>query len=235
MLTDVGPNVFRVLYRSVSPWEMVDILETREIRGRGGRFSGDHRHGPECHVWFAESIPPIIHSGEDYLRYMQGLTVWEPVHAALDWLRDRDRAQAGPARHNARELREKLGDAYRKALYALSRQADESAEKLPVTSYIIALYDMPGGAMYTDRDSLQSDAVEVCFPLSAAGELFDHIAGVDLIRRLPQGFKVVEHVTGEQLDQLKVRLPRVRQTTINTVLNTLERMQPKLHALRKYR
>lgn len=247
MFTDVGPNVFRVLYRSVSPWEMADILNTHEIRGRGGRFADDRRAGPDCHVWFAESIPPIIHSGEEYLRYMQGLTIWAPIHSALDQLfeiyneaydkleADRKADVWPPDRetnriyHGVRELHRKLGDAYRKAIYGLAKQANASAAKLPVTSYVIHLYDMPGGTMYSDRDSMQRDALEVCFPLSAASKLYSHIAGVDLIKRVPGGgYETVGHVTSEELPQLKVRLPSLRKSTADAALNTYARMLPKL-------
>jgi hypothetical protein len=248
MLTDVGPNVFRVLYRSVSPWEMADILATQEIRGRGGRFAGDRRAGPDCHVWFAESIAPIIHSGEDYLRYMQGLSMWAPIHHALDQLNDLSNKayrklevdrQAGrwPDRetnrvyHGVHELERKLGDAYRKAIYGLAKQANASAAKLPVTSYVIHLYDMPGGTMYSDRDSMQGSALEVCFPLSAASTLYRHIAGVDLVKRTGPGtYETVGHITGEELDRLKVRLPGIRKSTADAALNTYTRMLPKLEA-----
>lgn len=249
MFTDVGPNVFRVLYRSVSPWEMADILATHEIRGRAGRFASDRRAGPDCHVWFAESIPPIIHSGEEYLRYMQGISEWNEIHSALDqlfeiyneaydkleadrkadvWPPDRE---ANRIYHGVRELHRKLGDAYRKAIYAMAKQANASAAKLPATSYVIHLYDMPGGMMYNDRDSMQRGAMEVCFPLSAASALYEHIAGVDFIKRIPGGgYETVHHVTGENLDQLRVKLPSVRKSTVNAALNTLERMRPKLDA-----
>jgi hypothetical protein len=249
VFTDVGPNVFRVLYRSVSPWEMADILATRQIRGRGGRFASDRRAGPNCHVWFAESIAPIIHSGEEYLRYMQGLTIWDPVHSALDQLfeiyneaydkleADRKADVWPPDRetnriyHGIRELHRKLGDAYRKGIYGLAKQANASAAKLPVTSYVIHLFDMPGGTMYSDRDSMQRNALEVCFPLSAATALYEHISGVDLIKRVPGGgYETVGHVTGEELSQLDVRLPSIRKSTANAVLNTFERMRPKLEA-----
>jgi hypothetical protein len=247
VFTDVGPNVFRMLYRSVSPWEMADILATQQIRGRGGRFADDSRAGPDCHVWFAESIRPIIHSGEEYLRYMQGLSMWDPVHNALNqlwaiynaaydkleaerqaniWPPDRETSRIY---HGVRELHRKLGDAYRKGIYGLAKQANASAAKLPVTSYVIHLYDMPGGTMYSDRDSMQRDALEVCFPLSAASSLYAHIAGVDLIKRIPGGgYETVGHVTGEELSRLKVRLPSVQKRTADAVLNTYERMRPKL-------
>jgi len=249
MLAAVGPNVFRVLYRSVSPWEMVHILETQQIRGRCGKFAGDRRCGPDCHVWFAESIPPIIHSGEEYLRYMQGLTIWEPLHDVLDqlseiygaayaklqadqqnrmWPTDRETHRTYQV---VRELHQKLGDAYRKAIYGLAKQANASAAKLPATSYVIAVYDMPGGTMYTDHDSMQRGAVEVCFPSSAANALYMRIAGVDLIKRKSGGgYETVDHVTAEELDQLDVRLPRVRKSTADAALNTFERLRPKLSA-----
>lgn len=249
MFTDVGPNIHRVLYRSVSPWEMADIQLTYEIRGRAGRFASDRRAGPDCHVWFADSIPPIIHSGEEYLRYMQGLSMWAPIHSALDqlyaiyneaydkleadrqadiWPPDRETSRIY---HGVRELHKKLGDAYRKAIYGLAKQANQSAAKLPATSYVIHLQDMPGGVMYSDRDSAQRGALEVCFPLSAAAALYAHIAGVDLIRRISGGgYETVGHVAPEDLPQLKVRLPSVRKATADAALNTYERMLPKLES-----
>jgi len=247
VFADVGPNVFRVLYRSVSPWEMAHILDTQEIHGRCGRFAGDRRCGPECQTWFAESIPPIIHSGEEYLRYVQGLTMWDPVLAALDQLSEiygaaYDKLQADQERRvwpvdratqrtyqTVRELHRKLGDAYRKAIYDLAKQANASAAKLPATSYVIAIHDMPGGTMYSDRDSMQRNAIEVCFAATAGRTLYDHIAGVDLIKRVPGGgYDTVAHATPDQLHRLKVRLPTVRKSTAQAVLNLYARMRPKL-------
>lgn len=247
VLADKGPNRLRVLFRSVSPWEMVDILETREVRGRGGEFAGDRRRGEDCHVWFGDSIAPIIHSGEDYLRYMQGLPTWKPIHAALDQLYKihdaaYDKLQADQQNHVwphdrethraytvTRELKTKLGDAYRKAIYGLAKQANTSAAKLRVTSYILVLHDMPGGVMYSDRDSMQRDATEVCFSLSAARSLYDHIARIDLIkRRAGGGYDVVGDVPGDLIEDMKIKLPSVRKATADAALNTYERLRPKM-------
>lgn len=254
MLEDTGPNVFRVLYRSVSPWEMANILATREVRGRGGAFASDNRRDT-CHTWFADSIAPIIHSGEDYLRYTQGLAEWEPVHHAIETLYrveqeadavmeaqragwEESRRWMAPVdpqvRHThdaAYKLRKQLGDAWRKAIYELAKQARTSAAKSPriPTSYVLHLHDMPGGTMYADRDSRQSGAVEVCFPLEDAHELYEHIAGVDLIKGVGREEPVtIGHMPGDQIEQLDVPLPRMQQRTINTMLNLFHRLQPKL-------
>jgi hypothetical protein len=193
----VEPNRISVLYRSVSPWEMVDILDTRSISGRGGRFASDDRAGPDCHVWFGDSIQPIIHSGEEYLRYTQTMSLWDPIIDALDqlytitgdlnrklraleearssgWYSREQRMQQEQLNRTwipVHALEQKLRDAYRKAIYDLAKQANASAAKLRVTSYVIVIHDMPGGTMYSNRDTRQRDAIEVCFPLSAARAL----------------------------------------------------------------
>lgn len=260
MFTDVGPNRISVLYRSVSPWEMADILETRQVRGRAGRFASDDRAGPDCHVWFGDAIKPVIHSGEDYVRYTQTIPLWEPLTNALDqlyditretypaitafqkklatgWLSRDERAefqQLIKIDDRVRDLERKLGDAYRKAIYGLAKQARTSAAKLPVTSYILVLQSMPGGVMYSGkRDSRQSGAIEVCFPLSAAHALYEHIEAVELVKYRgvedgESGYDVVGHLFADELDDLQVRLPVVRKATADAALNTLERLKPKL-------
>lgn len=253
MFTDIEPNRISVLYRSVSPWEMADILETQSIRGRGGKFASDNRAGPDCHAWFGDSIKPIIHSGEDYTRYTQTISLWAPIINALDqlydvtndiqaklrpleaqgvWMLSREQ-RIEQQRLNkiytpVRALEQKLSDAYRKAIYGLAKQARTSAAKLPVTSYVIVLQDMPGGVMYSSRDSRQGNATEVCFPLSAAHALYDHIEAVELVKYRDPGYDVVGHVFADELDDLKVKLPAVRKATADAVLNTFERLKPKL-------
>lgn len=249
VLAETGPNVFNVLYRSVSPWEMADILESRQIRGRCATFAGDRRCSDDCRTWFGTTIAPIIHSGEDYLRYTQSLPIWDPLLDALhkitaiyDAAYDELEAQrkvnqwtVDKRLHRTytvtRELSKKLGDAYRTAIYALAKQAYTSGAKLPITSYVITIHGARGGTMFTDRDSQQRDAVEVCFPLSAASTLYDHIAGVDLIKSRrgdAREYETVGHVRGDQLDDLNVKLPSVRRTTAQTALNVFERLKPKL-------
>lgn len=253
MFTDVGPNTYSVLYRSVSPWEMADILDTRTIRGRCGAFAGDDRCGADCHVWFGDAVKPIIHSGEDYLRYTQSIALWDPIHKALEQLYDitretypkitafqqkgiwtlsrEERAefqQLIKTDAHVRDLERALGDAFRKAIYGLAKQARASAAKLPVTSYIIVMQDMPGGVMYSARDSRQGGATEVCFPLSAARALYDHIESVELVKYRDPGYDVVGHVFADELDDLKVRLPAVRKATAEAALRVFERLKPKL-------
>lgn len=250
MLTDIGPNVFNVLYRSVSPWEMVDILETHEIRGRGGAFAGDRRGGDVCQTWFSTTIAPIIHSGEDYLRYTSTMPIWDELHEALENLdtvngqaydkleeqRKVNQWRVDKQLHRTytvtRELQKKLGDAYRKSIYGLTKQANASAAKLPVTSYVIHVHSARGGVMYTNKDSMQSRAVEVCFPLSAARMLYDHISGVDLVKSHGHEFETVGHVGGEEHDltqlQRNVKLPVMRKATAQAALNVFERLKPKL-------
>jgi hypothetical protein len=255
VFTDIGPNQISLLYRSVSPWEMVNILETRQVRGRGGRFASDDRAGPDCHVWFGNAIKPIIHSGEDYVRYTQTIGLWEPLTDALDQLYDITRevypqvrtfqekmAKEWLSRDERAEfqrlikieatvgaLERKLRDAYRNAIYALAKQARASAAKLPVTSYVIVLQSMPGGTMYSSRDSRQGDATEVCFPLSAANALYDHIEAVELVKyREGGGYDIVGHVFADELDRMKIKLPAVRKATADAALNAFERMKPKL-------
>jgi hypothetical protein len=256
VFTDVGPNRISILYRSVSPWEMADILNTQSIRGRCGKFASDDRCSPDCHVWFGDAIRPIIHSGEDYIRYTQTISLWDPILAALDqlytitsdiqsklraleeiarsggWYSREQRMQQEQLNRTytpVRALEQKLSDAYRKAIYGLANQARASAAKLPVTSYVIVLQDMPGGTMYSDRDSRQGKAIEACFPLSAAQALYEHIAGVELVKyREGGGYDTVGHVFVDELDHLKVRLPRVRKATADAALNTFERLRPKL-------
>lgn len=233
---------------------MADILATRQIRGRAGRFAGDDRAGPACHVWFGDAVKSIIHSGEDYTRYTQTLSLWDPLISALDqlyditrdiypkitafrekgvWALSRDERvefqQLFKIYEHVSALERKLGDAYRKAIYGLAKQARASAAKLPVTSYVIAIQDMPGGVMYSSRDSRQSDATEVCFPLSAASALYDHIAGVELVKYHEEGgYDVVGYLFADELVDLKVKLPTVRKATVDAALNTFERLKPKL-------
>lgn len=227
---------------------MANILETQEVTGRCGTFSGDHRCSKDCHVWLATMIDPIIHSGEDYLRYTSSLPIWSNLLEALDDLNEiKARAhreleaqrRVNPWRldkniqktyYATSELEQKLGDAYRKAIYGLAKQAQQSREKMPVTSYVLHIDHAPGGVMYTDKDSLQTDAVEVCFPLSAGSMLYQHIAGVDLIKYHPdeQRYETVLHVLAEDLPRLRVKLPSVRKATAQAALNVYERLRPRL-------
>lgn len=249
MLAEVGPNVFQQLFRSVSPWEMADILETRQIRGRCGAFAGDSRCSPDCHAWFATAIEPIIHSGEDYARYTQTLPVFHDLLEALDaisvvagrayrevsaqraanpWRVDKNLLRTYDATN---ELRSKLGEAYRKAMYALAKQADASRAKMPVTSYVIHVEAVPGGTMYTADDSRQTGAVEVCFPLAAAETLYEHIVGVDLVKYRPEredGYALVGHVAAEDLDKLRIKLPTMRAATAQTAINVYNKLRPAL-------
>lgn len=252
MFTDVLPNAYNVLYRSVSPWEMASILETHEIRGRCGTFSGDARCSADCHTWFATTVAPIVHSGEDYLRYMQSLPMFEPIHAALDQLNvinndAYDKLEAQRREHvwpvdrrlhriyaATDDLQRKLGDAYRKAIFGLTKQARASAAKLPVTSYVLTITDMRGGVMYTDRDSLQRDAIEVCFPVAAAHALYEHIESISLVKNA----EVIGHVFADELwlhgpgarnlKLLHLKLPAMRKATAQAALNAYERLRPKL-------
>jgi hypothetical protein len=178
---------------------------------------------------------------------MQGLAIWKPIHAALDQLDEisgaaYDKLQADQAArvwpidreahrtyNIVRELYVKLGDAYRKAIYGLAKQANESAAKLRVTSYVLEVHDMPGGIMYSDRDSMQHNTTEVCFPLSAARSLYDHIASVHLIkRRAGGGYDLEDQIAGDLIDDIEIKLPRVRKATADAALNTYERLRPKM-------
>jgi hypothetical protein len=209
-------------------------------------------------VWFGDAIKPIIHSGEDYVRYTQTIGLWEPLTNALDqlyditretypaitalqqkqkegWLSRDERAELLrliKIDDRVRDLERKLGDAFRKAIYGLAKQARASANKLPVTSYILTLQSMPGGTMYSSRDSRQSKAIEVCFPLSAASALYAHIEAVELVKYrgvTDDGrYDIVGHVFADELDNLTIRLPAVRKATADAALNAFERLKPKL-------
>jgi hypothetical protein len=247
-LRDIGPNPFSTLYRSVSPWEMDEILRTQEVKGRCGEFAGDRRCSPDCQTWLATSIAPIIHSGEDYLRYTSSMPVWgelgrdltkarrlsDDLRAQVERAPDRRTAKRLSAeQYAAHELAQKLGDAYRKAIYAMSKQARESAAKLPATSYVIHFDNVSGGTMYSDQDSQQRDAVEVCMPQSAGGELFKRIAGVDLVKEGPDGnLEAVHHITGDQLAKLRVKLPTIRKTVAQAALTAHAELAPKIEQLR---
>jgi len=244
MLNEIGPSFAPVLFRSVSPWEMHAILETGLVTGRGGVFAGDPRASDECHIWFAEAIKPIIHSGEDYLRYFQGLPDWDELHEALDALRDLTRPlykqmqseyplarRAAKVYHAASDLERGLGEVFREALYDLARQARASTKRFPTrspTSYVIEIHDMLGGTRYTAEDSLQGDAAEVCFPRREAARIYSHIEAVHLV-----GVRgtAPPKLNKSEMEWLEVRLPKYRQATVDAVLRIFARLRPKIDAV----
>jgi len=159
---DTGP-----LYRGVSPPEMIDILRTGRIVGRGNYFSGDPR---EHLVFFGEGgTDAVSDQGLDALRTAQS----EPAFvsksrdlAALERdLEERNRRRVPPPLYR----RDPEGDAMRreddrlaarrrrlqKTLYDRAAALSARYERLydGVRGFVVALEGVPGGVRYTGADS----------------------------------------------------------------------------------
>jgi hypothetical protein len=238
MLGAVTPNTARTLYRSVSPWEMADILDKQAITGRGGQFAGDRRRSDDCYIWLGTDISNIIHSGEDYFRYFQSLPLWDGLLAAEFEVRkirnavSRERLDTPysprsqallPLQHKATDIVRELSEAYRKAIYGLNHEAHEYAERLPTTSYIVEVQDAPGGTSYTAPDALQ-DGTEVCFPTNAAHMLYQHVVAMHLVKRK----QIIGTLAPADMDLYEVVLPRVKASWISTALRQYDKLKVKI-------
>lgn len=188
------------LFRSVSPEEMIDIVRTGLITGRGNAFSGDAR----SHLVFfgTHGVDDVLHNGEDSLRQVNSSPVFWNAFRALDAddrTIERERAHfaqyqsdygINPPRGQAkrfsayRKLTEKQHKARMKLLDAMYKEAARlrahHIKTLGATSFVIELHDVPGGTLYTETDSFhQSDEVGFDREVGVSAE---HIAWVSIVR-----------------------------------------------------
>lgn len=240
------------LFRSVSPWEMAEILRTGMIEGRSGWFSGDPRR-EKFRVWFGEKLNDVPHNGEDWDRYIQSSDpfktlseqAWRLEEIARAAQRQRQKFEAyGPkaklrdaAEDLAAKLREKLHDAIMKTSAALAKQRDA----MRATSYVIEMdFLMPGGTRYTEKDSL-SIGPEVGFadavPYSDAASVYlihsvaksdvppeTREEAVDEIRR----WKVVDNVNPRDV---QVEVPKIPAKTIIAIDALVHKSEAKIKAI----
>ncbi len=235
------------LYRSVSPWEMAEILRTGVIEGRAGWFSSDPRRG-SMRTWFGEKVHDVAHNGEDWHRAVTSgdpfLMLTEQAHrldvvakAAKKGGRSAEKVRFA-AEDLAEKLRKKRDDEVGKILEALEPQRDA----LRATSYIVEVdFLMPGGTRYTGKDSLAFGA-EVGFP---EGVPYADAATVFLVhtvkpRHLPldtpredviderRGWKVVDNVNPQDV---RVELPKIPAKSIVSADTLAQKSEPKVRDL----
>lgn len=155
------------LYRGVSPPEMVDILRTGRIVGRGNYFSGD----PRDHlVFFGENgADEVSGSAIDHLRMAQSETGFVAKSRALaaleEDLEERSRRrepppfdELDPGGDAMRREDDRLAGRRRrlqKALYDRSAALVERHERLygGVHGFVVVLDGVPGGTRYTGAES----------------------------------------------------------------------------------
>lgn len=239
-----GPRTDRgALFRSVSPWEMADILKTGEIRGFGAYFSGDQREN--C-LWFGTSIEGVWHNGEDWSRFVHS---WAPVretyelsHRVYDVLRLSEKTldkldlwsrRESPVRkisERARPLYDKIQKAAHKVQMAALDLVDRVRDATPVTSYVLELHGVEGGTLYTDNDSLNG-APEVCLkpPVPAS-----KIAMVWLVKGrgwTAEGRPIRNSLGFKRLDELKVVPPKLPRDAEARLAAFRAKMEPYVAAL----
>jgi hypothetical protein len=187
-----------VLYRGISPQEMLDVLRSGRIVGRGNAFSGDSR---STLVFFAEADPSALaHQGDDSVRAVQSdpkfVAAFDAIHAARDPLERRMHALDYDDWSSAKE-RMRLRAALRPLDARFKRLQDKMfaeahkrktvfAEKHDgITSFVLELHDVPGGTRFTAPDSFH-DGDEVGFD-RASGVSAKYIAWVYPVRGTGHG------------------------------------------------
>jgi hypothetical protein len=124
----------RTMWRSVSPDEMVDVITSGRIRGRGNAFARDERD----YVFFGIDGPvEVMHHGEDTARQ---------VGTRPEWNRRLAAARLDPSPR-----------AVDNVFYAIDaearRERAEYRDKYGATSFILELSDVPGGTWFHGGES----------------------------------------------------------------------------------
>jgi hypothetical protein len=187
------------IFRSVSPEEMIDIVRTGRITGRGNAFSGDQR--VDMVFFGTKNAKDVMHNGEDTLRQVSSSPAFQDKFRALDTDLEKIESEreyfaghmsdfgysvprAQDKRFSAwRKLQDRHYKAHKKvqdAMYAtVTKLRDQHRRKFGATSFTIELRDVPGGVLYTSPDSShQTD--EVGFKRKP-GVSAEHIAWVSVV------------------------------------------------------
>ena len=128
----IGPSEPKVLYRSVSIPELIDILKTGKVVGRQNRFNG---FDPRRFVFFADTLTDkVIGQGEEIDRQAMVAMENDPIHQEFDALEQQLKEltkREADAVWFAVERNPRLGEIYQitSATYAAFLQGDEEAER----------------------------------------------------------------------------------------------------------
>jgi len=158
------------LFRSVSPWELENIIETGYITGKGAWFSGD-RQRTAGGIWFGTSLEAVASHGTDWRRYVESTDEFRRAFAlkrAIEKLQGEVSPPPGADWVTRtrwpewkRRLRKQLGDLFRKfqdqlfdKLGSIVRQATKQQRE--ISAYVIEIAPIPSipATVYTGKDSL---------------------------------------------------------------------------------
>jgi hypothetical protein len=232
------------LFRSVSPWEMAEILRTGVIEGRAGWFSGDHRR-EKIKLWFGEKLNDVIHNGEDWTRYVESSEpfttlseqAWRLEQIASAARKQKPKFQFATTpldklRYDAEDLAAKLREKRREAISKITESLEKQRAAMKVTSYIIETFDVPGGTRYTEGDSL-SPGSEVGFADSVS---YADASTIYLIRTKSTDIDAENAARWEVVDSvnpqdLKVEVPKIPAKSIIAIDALVQKSEPKVRAI----
>ena len=156
------------LYRSISPLELIEILKSGRIVGRGNTFSGDDRDL----VFFADADTDLKYQGEDMARSIYSdpavakkfdalHTEERALEAERRRINPRDQMWLPAAAQKALDTIRRAQDRNTRSLRALQKSLDAKGrkrrdmflDKYGVTSFIVELHDAPGGIVYDGGDT----------------------------------------------------------------------------------
>lgn len=144
------------IYRSVSPWELDDILRSGKVTGRGAKFSGDWNRTKDG-IWFGETIPEVEHHGRDWRRYLESSPEFSYGFRLKERLftMAREVADEHDAPRKANTISQKihaLGEKLQAALFErLGKVLNTHKERY---AYVLEITDVPGGDVYSQEHSL---------------------------------------------------------------------------------
>lgn len=225
------------IYRSVSPWELVDFQQTGIVTGRGNWFSGDPRTNL---VFFGESLKEVVHHGEDWRRYLESSQEFQEALILktkfFDLATDlREAAKKQPrwtkpfyVRYDLASKCENLGGKFQDLVFEkMGRILDKwSAERkrLKYTSYILEFTNVPDGTRYTGRESLTKPS-EVSFPRNAVTD--QYLSRVHLLNN----DAVVGSIESAEFSSFKIELPKLSLATLNSLVRSTHKYGGKYHDL----
>lgn len=157
------------LFRSVSPWELEDIIKRGRVTGKGSWFSGDRKR-TGTGVWFGVEIEHVKHHGMDWRRYLESTSEFRrafKVKTEIEILRNimsvpwnaepqvRWRWPQWKSKISSQltKLFGQFQDRLFKRLGEMTARVTKSQEK-QAAAYVIEVSGVAGGTVYSGEHSL---------------------------------------------------------------------------------
>ena len=157
------------IYRSVSPWELEDVIRKGYVTGKGSWFSGDKAR-TRGRIWFGDTLSDVQDHGRDWRRYLESTDTFRRAFVLKNKI-DIKRNEMNPPhdmsgfdRHYWPKWKSTLGTQLDKMFFkfqdTLFSQLNQILKRIlklqekRAAGYVIEVVGVGGGTRYTGQDSL---------------------------------------------------------------------------------